>query len=273
MVAKLSDDEVIVVHGIRVRAATKICSWCGKSFKCAKIPRLSRKWCSHHCKVNLRHRLSEGEDITNLINPTTPGAAYILGLIWADGTIKDGAIRLEIVKEDLLDIKNLFLGCGNWAYYERSRPNRKPVASMNIKSWSLFDFLSSHGYLLKKGNVPCTIIDVIPEHLKKFWYLGYWDGDGNFYFNKKTKAFQVAASGPYEADWHFLQKMFERLNVSTNIARVIVPNGNRYSCLRATNKNAFKQLGTFFYSGQALLLGFKRKYHKFMEGLALITNR
>ncbi len=58
------------------------------------------------------------------LRPDTKEVVYILGMLWADGTVgtyKNCSIALEIINEDMNDITQTLLKTGKWNFYHRQR--------------------------------------------------------------------------------------------------------------------------------------------------------
>ena len=71
-------------------------------------------------------------------NPTRE-SSYILGLLWADGSIdkKTNSINLECVIDDINEFYPIFETVGQFNLYSRSRENRKTQGTINFSSFEL----------------------------------------------------------------------------------------------------------------------------------------
>lgn len=205
----------------------------------------------------------------------TKESAYIMGFIWADGYLNNKSqshrIVVSIVKEDFDNLRNVFFKVGKWNIYERQREGRRLASSFITSNFVIYDFLKRNDYEIKntaQANA-LKILHYIPDDLKKYWWRGYFDGDGWFYYNFKHYANQLGLSGHYEQNWEFAEKKFNSFGIKYKIKRV-KNEKNKYSVFLVTNKrgcyNFFKYIyPDFDYDG----IGLIRKFDKFRKGLRI----
>ena len=162
----------------------------------------------------------------------TEESCYILGLLWADGYInkKTNSVALEMLETDLVALENIFANTGEWKKYLRSRINRKPQMTLHITNKEFSDFLKEHDYDIKSGKSADKILSIIPNHLKVYWFRGYWDGDGCFYSHAKNSLSQCTASSTLNQGWDFIAQLLESLNIDYTIRRI--ENKHSYSQIR-----------------------------------------
>lgn len=184
---------------------------------------------------------------------------YILGLLWADGSLHNNMVALESIEEDIKFLKEYFLSTGKWNIRFRKRNNWKPQMAYHISNKQFSDYLKENDYDKKSFISPDKILEKIPDNLKKFWFRGYWDGDGCFYYNDKNRAVQCSATSTYNQDWTFLAKLFNNLNIKFSIRRV--EDKNSYSQIRITNKKDSLKLISYLYDSENEI-GFERKKNK-----------
>lgn len=192
-------------------------------------------------------------------------SCYLLGFIWADGYLSDKhshKIIVENLREDLESIEKTFNAVGKWTKTYRKRGDRREQARFETSNFVIFDFLVKNDYK-KNGASPKKILKLIPEELIKYWFRGYFDGDGCFYLNLKNHCYQTSLSSVYEQDWDFLFDYFGDLNFK--IQKIIRKNGNRHSSIRITNRRDIIKFGDFLYDDFFDGIGLFRKYKKFME--------
>lgn len=185
--------------------------------------------------------------------------SYILGLLWADGSSCGNMIGLESAKEDIYFLKEYFLSTGKWNVRYRERKDWKPQMTYHISNKQFSDYLKENDYDKKSFTSPDKILEKIPDNLKKFWFRGYWDGDGCFYYNVKNNVVQCSATSTYNQDWTFLENIYNNLNIKFSIRRV--ENKNSYSQIRITNKKDSLKLISFLYDSKNEI-GFERKKNK-----------
>jgi hypothetical protein len=194
---------------------------------------------------------------TDNINEYT---CYILGLLWADGSMCGNMISLESVKEDIESLRKVFLDTGEWNIRYRNREDWKPQMVYHISNKEFSMFLKNNDYDKKSYASADKILQKIPDNLKNYWLRGYWDGDGCFYFNNISKAVQCTATSTYEQDWTFLENIYKNLNIKYSIRRVKKQKSS-YSQIRITNQKDSLKLINYLYAFEDDL-GFKRKKEK-----------
>lgn len=219
-------------------------------------------------KVCLHYRslMNTAFDPKSLTSLDSLEASYVLGFLWADGSIgnsKKCAISLEIVSEDMFYIKPILNKLGSWKYYERQRMNWKPITSARINNRSLYQFLVECGYKDKSYKSAKEIIELIPPHLRKYFFRGLIDGDGSFYYNSKQYLRQFNLSSSYEQDWSYFSELLNELDIKYSIQYTERINKlgkiNKSSCVRIVNKDGLKKLHNYLYSDYDYI-GLPRKY-------------
>jgi hypothetical protein len=207
--------------------------------------------------------------IDQLINITSPAAAYLLGLAWADGCITPtNSLRIELKKEDAEGLKLVFYQLGPWPTSEIKRKDGRESIVFSVGNKELATFLTQHLY--KEKSKSPSILDVIPDELKCLWWRGYSDGDGCFYVKSDTtsshSSYQYTITGPYEQDWTFAEAVFQQLEITYRIARIIRPEGGRKSYIRCGAKKECRRFGNFIYQTyEKDQIGLLRKYIKYTD--------
>jgi len=199
------------------------------------------------------------------LNPSKE-SAYIMGLLWADGHLNNKSqrhrIEIEAVWDDLVCLKKLFKG---WTIKTRSRINRKKQMTYITCNKVLYHFLKSMDYTDKNYKSADKIISYLKQKnndLLRFWLLGYLDGDGCVYFNKKRNLRQISFSSGFNQDWNFLSIILNNLNINFKIYKNHLKKSNsKYSCLRFCGKNNCIKFLNYLYP-QGFEFGLKRKYCK-----------
>lgn len=194
----------------------------------------------------------------------TKESVYILGLLWADGTVskKTNSISIECIKEDVDVFKPIFDTVGDFNYYVRHRDNRSPQATLNCSSLELSTFLKENDYDKKSLLSPNKILKVIPEILHKYFYLGWSDGDGCFYYSKDFKTKQFIMSGTFNQDWSSFEDLCKTLNVYYIINKFETKKGHKYSRFLISRNDGILSFGDFIYEKENSI-GLKRKFDKF----------
>lgn len=194
----------------------------------------------------------------------TKESSYILGLLWADGSInkKSNSISIECVSEDINNFYPIFESVGEFNLYYRNRENRKPQGIINCSSLGLSNFLKENDYTNKSLSSPTKILYIIPENLHRYFFLGWSDGDGCFYHSKDFKTIQYVMSGSYDQDWSSLEKICNELKIKYKIDKITTTKNHKHSRFIFCKNEDILKFGTFIY-GENYDLGLKRKYEKY----------
>lgn len=209
---------------------------------------------NHPIKVNIEHFSSI----------KTPQAAYILGLLWADGYINPPYVTsIECVSNDVDVFQKIFSVTGEWTRYERRRDKRKPQSRLHTSNKEFVDFLIKHGYSSKSSNSACSIISTIPENILQYWFRGLIDGDGCFYMSADKTNRQFCITSSYEQDWKYMEDVFKKFSVRYKIKKQISKLGNKFSQMRVTSPFDIKSFGEWIYQNyENDKIGLPRKYEK-----------
>lgn len=196
------------------------------------------------------------------INCETKYHAYLLGFMWADGYLlyekKRKEMRVEIVNDDMVNIKNIFDMTGKWYFITRNRKNRLPQTMASGNNAKLCDYLHENDYKEKSMVSPTKIIKSIPKKFIKYFLRGWSDGDGCFYTNGRTRHFSIC--GSYEQDWTAIEQIFNENNIDYKIQRRTHKTG-KFSVIRVWNKKSLINLSKTLYQDYDGI-GLMRKYDK-----------
>jgi hypothetical protein len=183
---------------------------------------------------------------------------YILGLLWADGWINRNTLGIEMIEEDIATLLPLFESITkNWKITKRSRLNRKPQMVLRLNNKAIVQSLTRYGYKNKIFG-PDKLLNSIPQQLKKYWFLGYFDGDGHF----DLKRNHIIFSSRHDQNWNFCHDYFD------NAGKIYIGKNNKkghtFSIYRITNiKNCFNALNLIYDSKTKI--GLERKRKKIIE--------
>jgi hypothetical protein len=222
--------------------------------------------------IALKYRIKKPEKVhpQQFICPNTPEAAYILGLLWADGCISHSGtsqlIRIKMITSDLENLIPTFLNTGNWKIYHYKYKNKwKPYTIIQTNNRPLFTFLNEHGYKSKSEKSACMILSKIPKHLHTYWFRGLFDGDGCFYTNFKNLN-QIYISSSYKQNWTYLENQCKNLNLNYSIKRIITKKLHKHSYLRITkSKDCLRFLNFIYNDINTDKMYLKRKYEKYLK--------
>jgi hypothetical protein len=208
------------------------------------------------------------------INPSlftkvnTPEAAYILGFLWADGFLGSHyTINTEIVSDDAIVIEKIFSSTGKWYIYKRKRDNYKPQTKFSCTNKPLYEYLIKLGFN-NKNKSPNKILKTIPKKLQHYWFRGYFDGDGCWYFYPKGYLRQCTIASKYSQNWEFMVQLMGVLKIkkyNINKTKRINKKGieNAHSRIRFCNIDAIIKFGNYIYNGNQF--GLERKLKKFND--------
>lgn len=140
-------------------------------------------------------------------NVNTKEAAYVLGIMWADGWITNKnyySIDIKLVKEDFTEILPIFEKLGDWKKYEYHPKNRKSTIQLRASGKSLVDVFLNMDYHTKSYTSAAKVLSKIPKDLQEYWWRGYFDGDGHIKI--KSGYHRLEISSGWNQDWSFLPK-------------------------------------------------------------------
>lgn len=201
----------------------------------------------------------------------TPDIAYILGILWSDGSITQknnhNDIILEILKNDLDEIKKIFERVGKWNFYYRKRKNRKEMGILKTSNRPLVNYLFSLDFNRKSFKSPDNLIEKIPNELKKYFFRGIIDGDGCFY-NGKNTIFSVTST--VNQEWKYFENLFDELKVKSKIRKKEHKNKNgtisQSSIIEVVRIEDIIKIGKYIYNNYEIdKIGLSRKYKKYLD--------
>lgn len=231
------------------------------------ITKTGRKY-THSCRIHpLKNPNKLKVDPRQFINPITPEICYLMGFLWADGFLgKNYSINAEIVSEDANNLTGIFKSSGQWGLSYRQRKHWKPLTKFTCSSKLLYDHLISLGFDKKgEGQSPSNMISLIPDCMKHYWFRGYIDGDGNFYYNHKKYLRQLTITSCHNQNWDFMTSLSKNLNVQKFKIQNQKSKKSSSSRFRCTNKSDIGLIGKYIYQGKEF--GLNRKKETFLSML------
>lgn len=157
------------------------------------------------------------------INIMSKEVVYFLGFMWADGyilyrqnkTSHNYTIALEIKSEDAINILPILNSLGKWAISKRKRRDSwQETTIISTNSKDIYHFLKDNEYNLKSLKDPTTILEKIPDHLRVYWWRGFFDGDGCISFGKYPEKWKsLSFSSTFNYKWTELINLSGQLNV------------------------------------------------------------
>jgi len=203
-----------------------------------------------------------------------PIVSYFLGFLWADGWVnkneKINTFLIKINSNDAVYLKELLpkIGVFNIRDYVTFDKRFNKTLSHTIFECTeklVKNFLVKNDYLIKSEESPKKILSVIPNELKKYFLRGLFDGDGNFYVNKKQGLYHFYLHGSVNQKYDILEEYLNNLEIPYKVNRKKNKTGE-CSFLRIVGKSNVLKLGEIIYNNYDNdLIGFNRKYNKFLE--------
>ncbi len=205
------------------------------------------------------------QDISNFTTCLDPFVVYFLGLMWADGNISKSPkhrIKLKIKTSDFDYIRRHLSRVGNFwnehEYTDSRHPHWSKMTVFETTHRDLWRFFESQDYLIKSGGSADKILSHIPEHLRHYWWRGYFDGDGCI-SNRR-----LCFNSGLDQDWGFVENLGKQLNISFDIERK--DRGSRAGSKTIVGRWHFiKKTIDFLYQGEQF--GFDRKRDKCFDYL------
>ena len=204
----------------------------------------------------------------------TPEKAYSLGFFWGDGNLMRLPRsetrfypRVEIKKADFEFLYPSFLSLGKGSLHHRKRDRRQEQTVMTICDPNLGWFLFKNDYSVKSNSEPSKILKNISDKLKPYWWRGFVDADGCFYYNQKQYLKQFSLAGSFQNTWTEAELLFKNLDIikykkQYRDERLI--KNSQSSCIRINNKADITKLGDYLYKDR-LEIGLKRKQDIFFR--------
>lgn len=203
-----------------------------------------------------------------------PETAYILGLIWGDGTIykqpgkspeagRGYCISVSLVEEDFKDIEHLF---SKWKTNKHTYKNNnwKIRQTAYLSSKKAYEFLENLDYKIKSISTPTKVLAIIPEKNKHYFYRGWSDADS---FIKGLLSSNYYICGSYEQDWSVLENFCRENKLLFNIKRKTqkAKNGKTYkaSIFFLKKRKSILFFLDFIYKGRCF--GLKRKFKNYKD--------
>lgn len=221
---------------------------------------------------------------------------YLLGLIYADGSIRgakigvpigsalgtginskdrkiDTRISLKQNKKDFedLDIIEKLHVYGVVTIHEdlsaHKKNKGKPAVSLQFSNLKIYEFLRDHGYGIKshKGSDARIILNAIPEANRHFWFRGFLDGDGTV----RKDCQEISFVSHIDENWAFLTELFKELSIHKTSYRIeanmVKSTGHKKSILGLTKTQDLYKFGSYIWPDNDLDIGFLRKFSNWLK--------
>ncbi len=242
---KLSEDQVnFVLNNYKTLGPTKCAEHLGIT-----VGHVSKIGKHHNIEMDKKYLHSIFWE--NLNNVCIPEMAYVLGLLWADGTVSKYKVCINLVSNDMNCIENLFIKTGNWSkhfFKSKTHPNWQEQTVLTINNSKICDFLIKHDYSEKSFVTPTKILSIIPKHLHNFFWRGYFDGDGSIHLNKKASGAVLCFAGTFSQDWSETTALMRQLNINSfKIRHTVSKRKHKSSTFNLSSVGEINKLSNYLY--------------------------
>ena len=211
-------------------------------------------------------------NLDNYINIECPKIAYILGLIWSDGSVSfsNNKSKTPIVKHSCVyydsDVSDLIFKEFNWRRFESE--NEKSIGKNKmiinwISSRELGDYLISHNY--RDKNKGTSIYEKF-DNLKSHFIRGFFDGDGCITISNSGSNYKQTAiyfSSTKNQNWYFIEKVLKELDINYYIRLLKDDLGESSQLCIYDSKSIFKFCEYIYSNSENIRL--ERKYKKYLD--------
>lgn len=239
-----------------------------------KLPKELKEKQKMETRLENRSRILFETDFDSLINLDDPYSLYLLGYIWADGCItgnrkyKNKYVSLAIAEEDgveIIPIINKLKINKDWTYHSYpQKKNWKTIMNITNFDWIFAELLERLGFRDKSSNPPSTLFSRIKEQNKKFFILGFFDGDGSVSVGccGEPTRISVSFSGPSSQNWNFITDYLTSLGIDYSIRIDKRDKGSTSLLNIRKRKDCYKFLKFLYNERGELKLGLFRKFNK-----------
>ena len=211
-------------------------------------------------------------NLDDYVNVVDAKIAYILGLIWSDGSVSfsNNKSKTPIVKHSCVyydsDISDLIFKELNWRRFESE--NKKSIGKNKmiinwISSRELGDYLISYNYRVK--NKGTSIYEKF-DNLKSHFIRGFFDGDGCITISNSGSNYKQTAiyfSSTKNQNWHFIEKALKELDINYYIRLLKDDLGESSQLCIHDSKSIFKFCEYIYSNSENIRL--ERKYKKYLD--------
>lgn len=240
-------------------------------------PKYGMSYCLENLKLNKstikgichRNKIKRPEDprkalkpkIEDFKNVIKPEVAYLLGLLWADGClIKDlTAIVLIVNKYDAEHYLRIISNLGHFypTVVKKTKEHLDDNTGIFIYSKEFGKYFETLGFREKSHCSPKRVLDTIPDKLKRFFFLGFIDGDGSWRGRK------LSMCATYDYPWEEFINFVKEMN-STYYHHQTSTWQGKVSTLSVFSLGDCVNIGTLLYKTyQEDKIGLPRKYEDF----------
>lgn len=198
----------------------------------------------------------------NFFTGQTAESAYLMGLLEADGCIRDNKrIAYSAAEKDqqlVIDTHallktNVTISCSVWKTFKKYR--------WTVTSPQIVADLKRDGF--RSGDMPR-----IPKKIMSHWLRGLFDGDGSIYFDKQTKSYKTNIVFGNEQLAHRVKEYINSCGIQVKTVHK-KSSSNRCWYIALSPKQSHL-LGKLMYKNTSICLERKRQKFKELEKLCRI---
>lgn len=202
-----------------------------------------------------------------MVNLNIPENIYFLGRLWSDGHVGDLKFSLYASNGDMDHMDDFFNNMG--VVTRHRRKNSKNSISYQISTHSYKNFFEKYNFKNKSKTFSKELFDAIPTDYHRYFWLGYFDGDGCLYIHKRSKKLNFWST--IDQDWSELEILLKSMGIEYEIIKFIRKSGKHKSSTLEIRKcqDIKKFLGFLYKTIPNDSIGLKRKYQKYLDLLSI----
>ena len=212
----------------------------------------------------------------NLFRTWSPSMAYILGYIFADGSLEDSSymrgkyLRLSSTdRSSIVSLKHI-LNSKHKIVKTFANNHHKPDYLLRIGSHAIFNDLKRYG-LHPHKSLTITFPNVPRKYLGNF-VRGYFDGDGCIHLERtKMGSIKCIRTIFTSGSNRFLSQLAEILTYTILLTPRKIYKGTRSYQLRYSTRDSEKLFILMYQNTNGIFM--KRKFNKFLEYLKLKSDK
>ena len=195
--------------------------------------------------------------------------AYILGFIYADGSVSErGNLTICLSKKDIEILEFIKKELNYSGTISTKLINKNEYSLLNIVSKAMIIKLTELGIIPNK-TYNSSRLPIVPKEYFNDMLRGYFDGDGSIY-GDLNKGYTVCFSSN-ETVLNILKNYFTILDIKTSNIRRRNKNSEYSAMVEIRGNNQIIKLKDLLYNKENIFY-LKRKYNKFLEFEDYILN-
>ena len=198
-------DESIIMASIVANTATDAAAMLNMSFKTYKKKALQLG--CYHTNEGFRKKKEFADSFDDMYFDVIDSVdkAYFLGYMAADGCVDKNRLSFCISKQDesvlydLCDALSASHDCvkdlTTWYVDDKNVKHSFEGVYLSLRSWHMTDKLRGYNIVERKSYRNVNLFSKIPREVATAWVVGFLDGDGCIYWNKKAGTCRISFYG------------------------------------------------------------------------------